>query len=154
VFFPSDGNIFFLYINQEDPNVTLSFWDYDAGGAPEEIGRASLSFLMLSESAESLPRHPISVPIIIDKPKTPHVRGFLEFRYGLVSRTPPHPAAELAKPGSSLQTSLFSQFLQRMVRFFQVAKIPSPKLQTKKLFFNLFSSTRILPATPPISLEI
>lgn len=63
----------------------------------------------------------VSLPIIIHKPKLAPVRGFVDLRYGLVSVAPPLPAAGLLAPASAQQQSPFIQYLQRRIRFLQVA---------------------------------
>ncbi len=120
VFSPSDGNTFFLFVSPDSPDVTVSFWDYDAVGECEEIGRATLSFHRLLYSGDSSPSEIISLPIVIQKPKTAPIRGYVDLRYGLVLRRPPLPAAELLARATSQQLSSFSSYLQRMILFLQV----------------------------------
>ena len=120
VFSPSDRNTFFFFVSPDSPNAVISFWDYDAVGEREEIGDAVLSFHRLLYSGDISPSEIISLPIVTHKPKTAPVRGCVDLRYGLVSRRPPLPAAELLARAASQQLSPFSSYLQRMIRFLQV----------------------------------
>jgi hypothetical protein len=122
-FSPSDRNTFFLFVRPESPDVTISFFDHDSIGEPEEIGHAIISFHRLLDSGDSFPSDIISLPIVIQKPKTARIRGQVDLRYGLVCRSPPLPAAELLARATPRQLPPFSSFLQRMVRFLQVLKL-------------------------------
>lgn len=130
-FSPSDRNTFFFYLKQSGPIFVISFWDHDAVGPPEEIGHVHLSLDMLLSSGNRCPSDMISLPIVIKKPKTSPIRGYVDLRYGLVSLVPPLPSAELLARHSSQPLSPFSQFLQRMVRFLQVDLSQNPSCVTK-----------------------
>lgn len=124
IFFPSDRNTFFFFLDPSltsTPTRTFSFWDHDSVGARDEIGQVTMSFHMLPLCGDRCPSGIISLPIIIHKPKLSPVRGFVDLRYGLVSVAPPLPASELLSPASSQQQSPFIQYLQRRIRFLQVA---------------------------------
>jgi hypothetical protein len=115
-FLPSDRNTFFFYLKESGPTFVIKFYDHDAVGH-EKIGRVHLSFASIGDRC---PSDIISLPIVIKKPKTSPIRGYVDLRYGLVSLVPPLPSAELLARHSSQPLSPFSQFLQRMVRFLQV----------------------------------
>ena len=130
VFFPSDRNTFFFFgVSQtlgsltSSPSVTISFWDYDSVGAREEIGQVNMSFDRLLLSGERCPSDIISLPIVIHKPKTSPIRGYVDLRYGLVSVAPPLPAAELLSR-APVHPHPFSHYLQRRIRFLQVTVLP------------------------------
>jgi hypothetical protein len=144
VFSPSDRNTFFFFVSPDSPNVVISFWDYDAVGEREEIGHAVLSFHRLLYSGDICPSEIISLPIVTHKPKTAPVRGYVDLRYGLVSRRPPLPAAELLARAASQQLSPFSSYLQRMIRFLQVQS-RSTSAHTTLSFLACF---------PPLTLSI
>jgi hypothetical protein len=121
VFFPSDRNTFFFFLTPLSPPVfTVSFWDHDSVGARDEIGQVKISFDKLPLCGGRCPSDIVSLPIIIHKPKTSPIRGYVDFRYGLVCLTPPVPATELLSRASAQQLSPFSHYLQRRIRFLQV----------------------------------
>lgn len=140
VFFPSDRNMFFLFVNQSSSPayVTISFWDHDVGGR-EEIGQIHLSYDMLLVSGDRCPSDIISLPIVL-KSKASLPRGCVDLRYGLVSLAPPLPAAELL---SRHQPSPFSIYLQRRIRFLQVRE----SFLTSRSSFVICAA--ISPSPPP-----
>jgi len=78
------------------------------------------------------------------------MRGYVDLRYGVVSLAPPVPLSELlARPPSQLLP--FAHYLQRMVRFLQVALPPPPLISG--IAFNL-TPPPLLPSPeirPPLS---
>ena len=148
VFFPSDRNTFFFFgvsapasTLTSSPSVTISFWDYDSVGAREEIGQVNMSFDRLLLSGERCPSDIISLPIVIHKPKTSPIRGYVDLRYGLVSVAPPLPAAELLSR-APVHPHPFSHYLQRRIRFLQVT---TSHRASSPCFIYLFCLLTLIP---------